>query len=81
MDGFYGGGEKIGNGLKLGDMSDRSKLYPCLRAFNRGIVSIDYTVDFILTVSQNSKRFNWSNFSWGFCVGAFVALLIVNYLK
>lgn len=56
---------------------DKRKLSPALRAFKDGLVDIDYTLDFILSVCSNSKCFNQNSFALGLVLGGTIALIIL----
>ena len=62
-------------------MKDRRKIEPLLRAFKLGHVDLEYSIDFILKVYSDSKRFNWANFSIGMSTGGIIMLIILEILK
>lgn len=61
-------------------MKDKRIIEPLLRAFKNGDVDFEYTVNYILDVYSNSKRFNWNNFGTGMCVGGLLGI-IAAYLS
>lgn len=62
-------------------MTDKDKLRPCLNAFKFGDIDFDYTVDYILKVYENSKRFNSHSFSWGLFIGVTVSMIVIALTK
>lgn len=54
---------------------DEDKLTPLLRSFKNGDVDIDYTIDYILRIFKDSKRFNSNSFLAGMLIGLTLATI------
>lgn len=57
-------------------MKDKDKLEPLLRAYKLGYVDLNYSVDFILKIYSDSKRFNFHSFQWGMVAGIILYLVV-----
>ena len=56
-------------------MTDKEKIKTCLRAFKNNEVDLKFTIEFMLSVFSESRRFNWANFIIGLVVGSIIGII------